>query len=226
MDSFEPLRAAGLHVTFHVWDEEEVAAAIRYAQQRRSQGLPSQVPYFWYANVSKPADHPTYNLSQDGTQEKIPRPLDSLVSSIALQIENRQACNWKIWDYIPGPAHHEFFCHYASLAALMPHIINYYCGTSTIIHDWVVPLNRHPELNPARVATIIAHARPTTFTKLEQHQAKQAQRDQARWDRERCTRHAFLRQYLIINHTNNPLKQLYLRRDCRAAWIIPHSSEI
>lgn len=70
-DSFEPLRAAGLDVTFKVWDEEEVALAIRYIQQRRSQGLPAQVPYFWYANVSKPAKHPSYNLAQDTTQEYV-----------------------------------------------------------------------------------------------------------------------------------------------------------
>ncbi len=125
MDSFELLRAAGLAVRFHQWDEEEVAYGIKYAQQRRSQGLSTQVPYFWYANVAKPSNHPTYNLSQATTQEKSPRPLDSLVSGISLQIENRQTCNWKIWEYVPGPADHEFFCHYPSLDALVPAILNY-----------------------------------------------------------------------------------------------------
>lgn len=226
LDSFEPLRAAGLDVTIG-WDEEDVVRQIQYVQQRRSQGLPTHIPYFWYAEVSKPANHPTYNRSQDGTQEKTPRPLDSLVSAIKLQIENRQACNWQIWDYIPGPAHHEFACYYQSLDAMMPAILNYYCGESTIIDDWVVPLNRHPELNPERVAAIITRARQTTLTKLNEHQDNHWQKRRVKWNSGHWSREEpFLRQYLIIKHNSDPTSQLYLRRDCRAAWIIPRSSDI
>ncbi|XSG77791.1 hypothetical protein ACP8Y2_12400 [Herpetosiphon llansteffanensis] len=230
MDSFEPLRAAGLDVTFYQWDEEEVAGVIQYVQQRHSQDYSIQIPYFWYAKVTKPSNHPTYNLSQATTQEKIPRPLDSLVSKISLQIENRQACNWKIWDYIPGPVHHEFFCHYASLDALVPAILNYYCGEPTRIGDWVVPLNRHPELNPARVAAIIARARPTTLTQLEQHQTNHHQKRQAYWNRGMydflARQDPFRKQYLIIKHLSDPTRQLHLRRDCRAAWVICHNPAI
>ncbi|HEY1012902.1 MAG TPA: hypothetical protein VGE07_09395 [Herpetosiphonaceae bacterium] len=206
MDVLDPLRDAGLTVEMWPWDPEEIAMLMRRLQERRAAGKPSDAPYLYWAFITHPGEPP-----------------ETRVSRLRVQLEDRQSCIWRLWETIPGPRVYEFHCWYPSIAAAVPAIIAFSCGTPTVIAEWLVPFHRHPELRPAIAQARILRARRTTSVALAHHQAAHRRKEQVDWERGIARwglQEALRRQYVVCDHATDPTRKLYLRRDSQAAWIV------
>jgi hypothetical protein len=125
------------------------------------------------------------------------------------------------WQSVPGPGMNDFQCEFDTLEQSAEVAEQYYFGQPLIIDGWVVPLHRHPELNPLVAETAIANVSEMAG---EAFMVLKKQMFESIWGfppgslrYEKVLQSTFL----SIRHATDDSVTLCLRRDGAEAYIIP-----
>lgn len=76
------------------------------------------------------------------------------------------------WDLIPGPGHDDFDCEFPTVEQAVEAVLAFYFGQPSVIENWIVPLQLHPELSEDRVRAALGRARVITQKQFEITQAE------------------------------------------------------
>lgn len=125
------------------------------------------------------------------------------------------------WLSTPGPGPDDIVYEATSLSDAIEVAIRFYCGTPLEIEGWVFPIHRHPEWDPNLIREAYANAHTLTSgewqdIRLDYYEAyKRAVRElKPEWpDYPELT-------FRPINHRSRTDLVLWLRRDCRAVYIV------
>lgn len=114
----------------------------------------------------------------------------------------------------------DFICILPSIDAVVSAALNYYFGAATRIQEWIVPLNKHPELNKEDVERAISQAQHISSAEFEQLRT---------YYRTETTQQAFkngweealFKQFIELKPIRSVKYRCFLRRNAKDVYIIP-----
>jgi hypothetical protein len=120
---------------------------------------------------------------------------------------------------IPGPIPGDFICYKENFDQVVDVLLNYFFGSAVIIHDWIVPLHKHPELDSKQVEIALTQAvsiRRASFQAVYE----QAQENMVLLSVEDIWERAQTTTFLEFQHQKDPHRICYLRRNAQDAYSI------
>jgi hypothetical protein len=211
MTTIHDLQSAGL--TIQSYDPEEFEILRDLARTR-----PTVDIFAWMYSITKPADHPTFNIPPEYRISTLQMPMDASESRISFHFNENQ-WSYRLWDTIPGPRTDEFYCMFRSLEEALAAVHTFYFGHATIVDVWVLPFHWHPEINQETFLHALQQTTTINTTAYQEH--LRYLREQIgyphHWegwpDAVRC-------QFIECRHCTDTRVRLCVRRDMQEAFIV------